>query len=143
MKSVLSNLATSYEHQKQLKRAKKTYEKLLDIDQNAVEARQKLEKMSVPLAAKRRDKSHLAQKRVDETPTDDTVTCEQCGAKVERSATFCPGCGAVFGPSRSCSSCGAALPVDAKFCGRCGTTQEVSQRVCLRCAADNPPDAPR
>ena len=140
-KAVLSNLATAYEQQKQLKRAKKTYEKLLTLDADSDDARRKLESLDVPLAAKRVDKSELAAKREAEPAGEaDTVVCEQCGASVERGAAFCHNCGAVFGHSRPCTNCGAPLPVDAEFCSRCGSAQAATGCTCLRCGADNPTD---
>lgn len=52
-----------------------------------------------------------------------TKTCPQCGASIDKRASFCHECGApqTDAPAqRRCGSCGALVPVTAKFCRDCG-----------------------
>ena len=139
--NVFSNLAKSYEQQHQLTRARQTYEKMLLVPGAAEQARHKLDSFDMPLAARRGQDAFLAQKRERTADHDDTAPCQQCGAKVERGATFCQNCGAVYGPSRPCTACGSPLPADAKFCSHCGGEQGESDRSCLRCGTANPDPA--
>lgn len=52
-------------------------------------------------------------------PKEVTTECINCGAKIKKSAKFCPECGAKQGIS--CPNCGADLKKSAKFCPECGT----------------------
>ena len=55
-------------------------------------------------------------------------TCPQCGAKINKSMTFCSGCGcklsdeeqSVGEQSLICSNCGAQISADSAFCTSCG-----------------------
>lgn len=57
--------------------------------------------------------------------------CENCGAELERTITFCPKCGAkqpeIVPPAAEapkgipCPGCGAILPEGTKFCQNCGS----------------------
>ena len=50
--------------------------------------------------------------------------CGNCGAELQRGATFCSSCGTkaepVDGAARVCAFCGMELEADAKFCPGCG-----------------------
>ena len=140
MAAILSSLGRCYEHQQQLKRAKKTYEKVLSVDAGSHQAQRKLDELELPLAAKRNQPQFLAAKRERPAAQQQSPQCNTCGANVEAGSTSCPECGAVFGPSRPCSGCSATLPADAQFCSHCGQEQSQRGRTCLRCGADNPSD---
>jgi len=140
MAAILSSLGRCYEQQQQLKRARKTYEKVLSVDANSHEAQRKLDELELPLAAKRNQPELLAAKRERPAESQQSPQCDTCGATVEAGATSCPECGAVFGPSRICSACRATLPADAEFCSHCGQEQNQGGRTCLRCGTDDAGD---
>jgi uncharacterized OB-fold protein len=48
------------------------------------------------------------------------ATCPNCGHALEKSAKFCPDCGAKIMSESHCSQCGAKLAPGAKFCTECG-----------------------
>ncbi len=139
--NVLTNLAKSYEQQNQLKRAQLTYQRMLNIEGAAEAAKRQLDKFDMPLAARRTQEDLLAAKLERTDRHDDMTLCRECGAKVERGATFCQSCGAVYGPSKPCPSCSAPLAVDAKFCCNCGAELAGIERTCLLCSAANPEGA--
>jgi class 3 adenylate cyclase/tetratricopeptide (TPR) repeat protein len=62
---------------------------------------------------------------------DDTLTCVNCNAVIEREDRFCAVCGSFAG--RRCLSCDASLSAEAQFCSHCGTA--------VRSAIENPTPA--
>lgn len=58
------------------------------------------------------------------TANEDTIVCRNCGAKISKSAKFCPECGEKNMKKRFCVQCGAEISENAKFCMECGAKQE-------------------
>ena len=57
----------------------------------------------------------------DENKKEKGKFCNECGAKLTKTAKFCNECGAKQEIKNVCSECGAKLPAGAKFCNECGT----------------------
>ena len=54
------------------------------------------------------------------------INCKNCGSNMDKSAKFCPECGAKNMPAQSsgkqfCTECGKEVAVGAKFCPNCGS----------------------
>lgn len=60
----------------------------------------------------------------------DLVECE-CGAKIKKTAKFCPECGKKQG--LVCKNCGATINKTAKFCPECGTS---TKKLCPNCKTE-------
>lgn len=59
-----------------------------------------------------------------------TKDCPECGASIDKRASFCPQCGAAQEDApaqKRCGSCGAMVPVTAKFCPNCRARMETVQ----------------
>ena len=48
------------------------------------------------------------------------ATCSNCGAKISKTAKFCPECGTKVESAKFCPECGASVQAGAKFCPECG-----------------------
>lgn len=52
------------------------------------------------------------------------ITCEQCGALIDKNVSFCQNCGsknnAGFSKNKFCSNCGTQVKENENFCGNCG-----------------------
>lgn len=82
-------------------------------------------------------------------PSQNMVTCRNCGATVDVQAAFCPSCGSSLEKSLYCTACGAAISEGTKFCTSCGARLaqgntcpscgielQEGQRFCHKCGAD-------
>ena len=58
-------------------------------------------------------------------PSDHTVYCENCGAKLNPDSLFCDECGAPIKTNDVCKKCGYKFERPGRFCPKCGTKREV------------------
>lgn len=56
--------------------------------------------------------------------TRNTVTCPNCGEKLNKNALFCSTCGTPIAKENTCKKCGAELGENDKFCAACGEPVE-------------------
>ena len=65
---------------------------------------------------------------------EDKAVCPHCGAKVRKSAKFCPECGkSMAADTAECPNCHAAVKKGAKFCPECG---QALKKVCPKCGKE-------
>mgnify|MGYP001776807727 CR=1 FL=1 len=69
---------------------------------------------------------------------DGKATCPHCGAKVKKSAKFCPECGKPMVETVECPSCHKQVKKGAKFCPECGASLVAK---CPKCGKEVKPGA--
>ena len=57
--------------------------------------------------------------QTEQKKSDDEKYCAECGAKMKKTAKFCPNCGTRAQQSGKCPNCGAEAG-SGKFCPECG-----------------------
>ena len=78
------------------------------------------------------------------------IACPKCGKDVNKTDTFCVGCGTRIAPepvavapapvqTNKCAACGAVLDADSVFCTNCGTKVEAAAFVATPAVEDTTP----
>ena len=78
----------------------------------------------------------IALPKLDYETEEDTFTCGECSATVEKDDKICPNCGDVFeGDIFTCIECGATVKEDDKICPNCEDVFEGDIFTCIECGA--------
>lgn len=68
-----------------------------------------------------------------EPKQNNLVDCLNCGAKIKKTAKFCPECGTK--QTHTCPECGAEVKSKAKFCSECGAKLKAKNEKVCECGA--------